>query len=251
MFDNIKNALSFTKGERVAIISLAAVMFLLIAANFFVTTQPYNVNFYLHNLDSIWALHESAISKDLSQTYSNQRQKSKPTSETKGQFQSQSSEFITNHRKAQSNKNVKNTPHNEPKSPKSLSISSLNINYADTIELKTLPGIGSFFAKKIVEYREMLGGFIEINQLLEIYAFDTSKLETITPYINIDSTNLRKINVNTDDFKTILRHPYIEYEDVKKIVNHRERRGFIKNWEEYLKIVERDIDKRVRIYLEF
>ena len=128
----------------------------------------------------------------------------------------------------------------------------VNLNSTDTTELKSLPGIGSFFAKNIVEYREKLGGFVEINQLLDVYAFDSARLETITPYINIDSISLRKINVNIDDFKTILRHPYIEYEDVKKIVNHREKRGFIKNWEEYLKVVGRnDVDERLRWYLEF
>ena len=42
---------TFTKGERTAIIVLAAVILLIIAANFFVANRPTNVNFYLHNLD--------------------------------------------------------------------------------------------------------------------------------------------------------------------------------------------------------
>ena len=61
MFDNIKNAMTFAKGERVAIIVLAAVILLIIAANFFVINHKPYVNKSLHNLDSIMVLHEKAI----------------------------------------------------------------------------------------------------------------------------------------------------------------------------------------------
>lgn len=237
---------TFTKGERVAVIVLAAVIFIIIAANFFISNQPSNVNENLHDLDSIWALHEKAKDESLKskevlshqvETYQSHKNNNKQyvvdasqqvsKSESKSAFKIQSSKA-----KVQS--------------------STVNINSADTTELKSLPGIGSFFAKNIVEYREKLGGFIEINQLLEVYAFDSARLETIAPYINVDSVSLRRINVNTDDFKTILRHPYIEYEDVKKIVNYRENKGFIKNWNEYLEVVGKDdVDERLRWYLEF
>ena len=57
----MNNFLTFTKGERVAIIVLAAVIFILIAANFFIVRYPLNVNKSSHNLDSIMALHEKAV----------------------------------------------------------------------------------------------------------------------------------------------------------------------------------------------
>jgi DNA uptake protein ComE-like DNA-binding protein len=115
-----------------------------------------------------------------------------------------------------------------------------------------LPEIGPFFARNIVAYREKLGGFIDKQQLLEVYGLDSSRFEIIMPYINIDSVSIRKIRINYDDFKTILSHPYIEYEDVKKIVNYRETKGMITNWEQYKKVVTRDdIEERLRLYLEF
>ncbi len=233
----------FTKGERTAIIVLAAVILLIIAANFFVANRPSNVNFYLHDLDSIWALHEKAKDESL---------KSKEVlSQRDAETQSRKVAEPT----VNSQKPIAKSQKSKVKSQQPIANRQklkANINSADTTELKSLPGIGSFFARNIVEYREKLGGYVEINQLLEVYAFDSSRLETITPYINIDSISLRKINVNTDDFKTILRHPYIEYEDVKNVVNHREKRGFIKNWDEYLKVVGRDdVDERLRWYLEF
>ena len=227
---------TFTQGERVAIIVLAAVIFLIIAANFFVAKRPSNVNFYLHNLDSIWALHDKSKDESLKTKECLSRQVTKSPSHQVKTKSLNVSKSELNSQKLKAN------------SPKLI----VNLNSTDTTELKSLPGIGSFFARNIVEYREKLGGYVEINQLLEVYAFDSSRLETITPYINIDSISLRKINVNADDFKIILRHPYIEYEDVKKIVNHREKRGFIKNWEEYLKVVGRnDVDERLRWYLVF
>ena len=128
----------------------------------------------------------------------------------------------------------------------------LNLNSVDTTELQSLPGIGPFFARNIVEYREKLGGFIEKKQLLEVYSFDSSRMSNIESLIVIDTVVLRKVNVNSDDFKTILRHPYIEYDDVKKIINYRESKGMIKDWETYLKVVGRDdVDERLDRYLGF
>ena len=227
--------LTFTKGERVAIIVLAAVIFLIIAANFFVAKHPSNVNIPSHNLDSIMALHDAAVEKyyNSQQTMVNRQQTFKKVAETQRDkiAKSQRNKETTTEKKVQQ---------------------QVNLNSADTTELKSLPGIGSFFARNIVEYREKLGGFIEKEQLLEIYAFDTIRMSNIENLIVIDSIELRKVNINNDDFKTILRHPYIEYDDVKKIVNYRDSKGMIKNWEQYLKVVGRkDIDERLENYLSF
>ena len=73
----MNNFLTFTKGERVAIIVLAAVIFLIIAANFFVANKPSNVNKNSQNLDSIMALHETAV-EDLK---TSKQQDNKTTSE--------------------------------------------------------------------------------------------------------------------------------------------------------------------------
>ena len=241
----MNNLLTFTKGERVAIIVLAAVIFFIIAANFFVANHPSNVKNNLQNLDSIMALHEAAV-EELKTTRPRDHE---TTSE------------VTEAARRQVTKSYKETRNNINKKvqqPKANSLSSktlvqkpVRLNTADTTELKSLPGIGSFFAKNIVNYRNKLGGFIEKEQLLEVYAFDTTRMSNIENFIIIDTIELRKININNDDFKTILRHPYIEYEDVKKIVNYRESKGMIKSWEQYLKVVGRnDVDERLERYLE-
>ena len=241
--------LTFTKGERVAIIVLAAVIFIIIAANFFVAKHPSNVNIPSHNLDSIMALHDAAVEKyyNSQQTMVNRQQTFKKVAETQRDkiAKSQRNKETTTEKKVQQ-------PNANSLSSKALVQKQVSLNSADTTELKSLPGIGSFFARNIVEYREKLGGFIEKEQLLEIYAFDTIRMSNIENLIVIDSIELRKVNINNDDFKTILRHPYIEYDDVKKIVNYRDSKGMIKNWEQYLKVVGRkDIDERLENYLSF
>ena len=248
----MNNFLTFTKGERVAIIILAAVIFFIIAANFFIANRPSNVKNNLQNLDSIMALHDAAVEE----YYNRQR------TTDNGQQTSSTRDKVTETTRRQVTKSYKETINNinkkvqQPKanilSSKDLVQKSVNLNSADTTELKSLPGIGSFFAKNIVDYKNKLGGFIEKEQLLEVYAFDTTRLSNIENFIVIDSIELRKVNINTDDFKTILRHPYIEYEDVKKIVNYRESKGMIKNWEQYLKVVGRnDVDERLEKYIGF
>ena len=237
--------LTFTRGERVAIIVLAAVIFLLIAANFFVIKHKPNVNKHLQNIDSIMALHDKAIEE----YYNSQRS-------TVNRQQTSSNKVAESH-----NRKVLDTEYNTHKKVQKPETNSqqptakrqqLNLNSVDTTELQSLPGIGPFFARNIVEYREKLGGFIEKTQLLEVYSFDSSRMSNIESLIVIDTVELRKVNVNSDDFKTLLRHPYIEYEDVKKIVNHRESKGMITNWETYLKVVKRDdVDERLKWYLEF
>lgn len=242
MFDNIKDAMTFTKGERTAIITLAAVILFIIAANFFVANRPSNVKENLHNLDSIIALHEKAVS-------SQQSAISYQLSAVSGEesYTPKVQKPKANSQKPKAQTNVSLTKAHSPKQ-----IVYVHINSADTTELKSLPGIGSYFAKNIVSYRERLGGFVDINQLLEIYAFDSARLSTIESHIIIDTIETKKVKINHDDFKTILRHPYIEYEDVKKIVNYRESKGMIKNWDTYLKVIERnDADERLRQYLDF
>lgn len=240
MFDNIKDAMTFAKGERTAIIVLAAVILIIIAANFFVAKRPSYVNFYLHNLDSIIALHESAISSQQSAISNQQTVVSKEEASTSKVHQTK-----TNIQKPKTKVHQTKTNRQKP-------IAKIHINTADTLALQNLPGIGPYFAKNIISYREKLGGFIETNQLLEVYAFDSARLETIKSHIIIDSIETRKIKINHDDFKTILRHPYIEYEDVKKIINYRESHGMIQNWDTYVEVLQRnDVDERLRWYLQF
>lgn len=108
-----------------------------------------------------------------------------------------------------------------PKEEKPMAV--VEINSADSIQLLALRGIGPSYAKRILKYRSMLGGFYAKEQLLEVYGMEEERLSGFESQITIDKNGLKKIDVNTATFKELLRHPYLEYEVVKNIVNFREK----------------------------
>ncbi|MDD4141678.1 MAG: helix-hairpin-helix domain-containing protein [Bacteroidales bacterium] len=100
---------------------------------------------------------------------------------------------------------------------------SVEINSADSLDFLPLPGIGPVFAGRIVKYRSRLGGFLYKSQLLEVYGFTQETLDKISSKITVDKSLVKKLDVNSLEFKEILRHPYIDYEMTKVIVNKRRK----------------------------
>lgn len=94
---------------------------------------------------------------------------------------------------------------------------TVDIASADTTQLKRIPGIGSYYAKQICKYRDKLGGYISTAQLKEIPDFPTAAIKWFT----ISSQPLRRLNANSDNFKQLVHHPYLNYEQTKAIFNHR------------------------------
>ena len=98
----------------------------------------------------------------------------------------------------------------------------VELNSADTTRLKMLRGIGSGYAKMIVSYREKLGGFYKAEQLLEVYKFSDETYQKIKHQLQVDTTLIRKIKVNTATVKELKAHPYISYYQALSIVENRE-----------------------------
>ena len=98
----------------------------------------------------------------------------------------------------------------------------VELNSADTTRLKQLRGIGSGYAKMIVSYREKLGGFYKAEQLLEVYKFPDETYQKIKNQLQVDTTLIRKIKVNTATVKELKAHPYISYYQALSIVENRE-----------------------------
>ena len=114
--------------------------------------------------------------------------------------------------------------------PEMKAIPMVDLNKADSALLEELPQIGGYTAMRIIAFREKLGGFVDKEQLRDVKGMDSARFNTIQPYILIGEVELRKIDVNRDDFKTLVHHPYLSYEQVKRIFRQRESRGMIKNW---------------------
>lgn len=110
---------------------------------------------------------------------------------------------------------------NTERSPEKKAIVELNV--ADSLQLESVSGIGPVYARRIIKYREMLGGFIMPEQLREVYGLNAESYARIRPGISVDPSAIRKININSDEFKTINRHPYISYDLTKTIFNARRK----------------------------
>ena len=93
----------------------------------------------------------------------------------------------------------------------------IDMNRADSSEWEHLPGIGGKTARRIVRYRERLGGFISKFQLLEIKYFDSSLLLSDKIDFAIDTNVIRKININECDIIELYKHPYIGKELAKRL----------------------------------
>lgn len=100
----------------------------------------------------------------------------------------------------------------------------LDINKLSVEELKALPGIGDFYAKQIVKYRDKLGGYKHKGQLREVYKMREETVDQIEDMFVYD-VGVSKINVNTATFKQLLSHPYLDFNQVKALVNYREQHG--------------------------
>ena len=97
----------------------------------------------------------------------------------------------------------------------------VELNSADSLKLIEINGIGPSFAKRILKYRSLLGGFVNPEQLKEVFGFTEEMYEKISKTISVNPSSVTKINLNSDDFKTINKHPYITYEHTKEIFNQR------------------------------
>ena len=101
----------------------------------------------------------------------------------------------------------------------------IDLNRADTTELKKIPGIGSGIARLIANYRQRLGGFYRIEQLQEIQ-LDCRQLK---PWFRIDNKGIRRINLNRTGIEQLRRHPYINFYQAKAFVEYRKKKGSLHN----------------------
>jgi competence protein ComEA len=114
---------------------------------------------------------------------------------------------------------------------------ALEINRADSASFTSLKGIGPVFASRIVKYRNRLGGFLKIAQLMEVYGFDSSLYALVLPNLILDFPAVKKININKADVAELKKHPYFSYKLANLIVNYRHVHGPYKDITEIRNIV--------------
>ena len=128
----------------------------------------------------------------------------------------------------------------------------IELNQADTLTLKKIPGIGSTFARRIVGYRELLGGFYTGEQLAEVYGIDEERYNSLSPWFKVDTTRIRPLPVNQLSYKELLRHPYLNASQVRQLDRLR-RKAPLQSWNDFILLEEfSTVDyQRLRPYLSF
>ncbi|MBL7790354.1 MAG: helix-hairpin-helix domain-containing protein [Chitinophagales bacterium] len=133
---------------------------------------------------------------------------------------------------------------------KATTTSSIDINLATKAEWKSLPGIGDYLSQKIVEKRNGLGAFVDIEQIGEIYKFPDSTFQKIRPFLTITKGTIKKININTANESELRQHPYILRWQADDILKNRPLYGLDDLYE--LKTYrDKTKNKFVGVYFEF
>ncbi len=126
---------------------------------------------------------------------------------------------------------------------------TIDINTADTSQLKMIPGIASKRAARIVAYRRQLGGFVNVEQAMEAIEMPDSVLR----YMTVSPVEIRKINVNKLSVQQLMKHPYLNFYQAKAIFEHRRNKGDLHSLDELSRLEgfrSTDLD-RLRHYITF
>ena len=113
-------------------------------------------------------------------------------------------------------------------------LEKIELNLATKKQLIAIKGIGEKTADRIIKYRNKMGGFVELNQLNDVFGLDSIVKSNKASYFSIDKGEISQININTIQFKELLSHPYIDFNTTKKIINYREMHGDFNSVEEIL-----------------
>ena len=305
MGEFLRQWFSFSKSERVAIVTIMALILMLILFCFFRPTRRSLSDAALHDLDSLLALRHAAIEAQQQQNAERQQEVVElhpfpfnPNTLTEDEwkkigltdrqirnimnYQAKGGKFYSKNDFAKlytiseedfaqlepfivlpeisrgtSNKSASKKQENqqfeEKPKPEKKPIPIVELNTVDSTTLVELPQIGPYMAMRIIEFRDKLGGFIDKEQLRDVKGMDSARFATIQTYINIGEAETRKIDINRADFKALVHHPYLNYEQVKRIFNQREKRGMIKNWAQLEALIKDDgeVNPLLEQYVKF
>jgi competence protein ComEA len=128
----------------------------------------------------------------------------------------------------------------------------IELNGADSSALTSLNGIGPAFAARICKYRNYLGGFVSIDQLKEVYQFPEETFLSVKDYLTLDESKVEKIDVNFVNIKDLKKHPYCGYENARRIIDYRSKKGYIQTVEQLIidTVIEKPVFIRLSPYLK-
>lgn len=106
---------------------------------------------------------------------------------------------------------------------KYIDIPLVDLNAADSADFDGLPGIGGWFAAKMLEHRKALGGYSYKEQLMDIYRFDQEKFDGLSDLIVVDPATVTPYPLWSLPADSLRKHPYIaDYETARAVVLFRD-----------------------------
>ena len=133
------------------------------------------------------------------------------------------------------------------------STGKIELNSADSVDLISLPGIGPFYASKILNYRKRLGGFAFKEQLMEIYGIDKERFSIFEERVWTDTSLISKIKVSEAPQELLSTNPYIGAYVARAIIKFRElEEGRVATLAELVanRIIKEEFVKILKYYLE-
>lgn len=134
---------------------------------------------------------------------------------------------------------------------KAETLARFDLNTADTTQLKLIRGIGSGYAKRIVKFRDILGGFANAEQVRETYGLPTETADELLKYGYIGG-GINKLKINQIAISD-LRHPYLKFAQARAIIAYREQHGNYKSIDDLkqIKIIDEATIQKLEPYIEF
>ncbi len=128
----------------------------------------------------------------------------------------------------------------------------LDINQLDSNQIKNIHGFPEFLLERIYKYRISLGGFYELEQIGEVYGLDSLSIKKLESQIFVDQGFIVKMNLNEASFKELVNHPYLTFEQVKSIVNFRQKIRLFESVDELnqLELINDSLFTKIANYLE-
>jgi competence protein ComEA len=116
-------------------------------------------------------------------------------------------------------------------------LTAFDINTADTVQLKKIRGIGSRLSRRIIRFRDKLGGFAHINQLREVYGLPPEAADSLQKYVFIqEGFRPQQIPLNTAALQELQAHPYLGYRTARLILAYRTQHGPFQSLEDLSRI---------------
>jgi DNA uptake protein ComE-like DNA-binding protein len=127
----------------------------------------------------------------------------------------------------------------------------VELNRASQEDLMKINGIGEAFAKWIINYRTRLGGFYNKNQLLEVWKMDLDKFLVIEPYLEVNSTVLYKLKLNSTTVDELKKHPYLNWNIANSIIKIRDKKGGFSSIDEIKEsvLIDEECFEKLKPYL--